>query len=122
MFDKNQLFYDGVTLTTATTSTIVDVGKTPAHGVGIELAVTSMSSSTGTLDVVVKESDSTTTGFVTIATFPQVTYTGGTGARYMVVQSTKRYLELVPTTGGTSPGFVVTAGVVSGPSRGDLVN
>ena len=121
MFDKNLLFYDGVTLTTATTSTILDVGKTPAHGIGIELAVTSMSSSTGTLDVVVKESDSTTTGFVTIATFPQVTY-NNVGARYMVVQSTKRYLELVPTTGGTSPGFVVTAGVVSGPSRGDLVN
>jgi len=117
-FDANLLFYNATTLTTATTSTILDVQKTPANGVPIELAVTSMSSSTGTLDVVVKASDSTTTGFVTVATFAQVTYSASGATRHLVVQTKKRYLELVPTTAGTTPGFVVTAGIVSGPSAG----
>lgn len=116
-FDANLLFYDSTTISTeAKTSTILTVGKTPANGIGIELACTATTSSTGTLDVVVKESDSTTTGFVEIASFPQVTSAGG--VKYLVVQSKKQYLELVGTPGGTLPGFVVKAGLVSGPSAG----
>jgi hypothetical protein len=116
-FDSSLLFYNGTTLTTATAA-IVTVAKTPASGIGIELAVTSASSQ-GTLDVVVKSSDSSTTGFVTVASFPQVTSAGG--VNYLVVQSNKKYLELVPTTGGTNPSFVVTAGIVSGPQKSDGV-
>lgn len=116
-FDANLLFYDGASISTeAETSTIVTVSKTPAGGIGIELACTATTSSTGTLDVVVKASDSTTTGFVTVATFAQITSAGG--VRHVVVQSKKKYLELVGTPGGTLPGFTLTAGIVSGPSAG----
>ncbi len=116
-FDSSLLFFDGGSISTeAETSTILTVSKTPAAGIGIELACTATTSSTGTLDVVVKASDSTTTGFVTVATFPQITSAGGT--KYLVVQSKKKYLELVGTPGGTLPGFTVTAGIVSGPSAG----
>lgn len=116
-FDSNLLFYNSATISTeAETSTILTVGKTPANGIGIELACTATTSSTGTLDVVVKASDSTTTGFVTVATFPQVTSAGG--VQYLVVQSKKKYLELVGTPGGTLPGFTLTAGIVSGPDSG----
>ena len=117
-FDANQLFYDGVTLTTATNSTVVTVSKTPANGIGIELACTATTSSTGTLDVVVKAGNTTTVASMsTIATFAQITSAGG--VRYLVVQTNKSHLALVPTTGGTSPGFVVKAGIVSGPSMSD---
>lgn len=116
-FDSNLLFYNGTTLTTATNSTVLDVSKTPAGGIRIELACTATTSSTGTLDVVVKAGDNTTVAsMATIATFAQVTSAGG--VKYLVAQTKKRYLALVPTTGGTTPGFTVTAGIVSGPSAG----
>lgn len=116
MFDANLLFYDGVTLTTATGSTVLQIKKTPADGVDVELDVTTITGTTGTLDVVVQHSDSSTTGFTTIATFPQITTT--TGPRHLRVQTKKPFVKLTPTTGGTSPSFVVTAGIVSGPSAG----
>lgn len=115
MLDELLLFHDGATLTTSGTTSWLDVAKTPAAGVVVEVAVTSIAGSTTgrTMDFIVQESATNDeTAPLDVVTFPQMTTTG----RYTkTVQSSKRYLRLKRTFGtGTGLSAVVTAGMVSG--------
>lgn len=118
MFDTNLLFHSGSTYSTSTaTPPWVDVGKTPADGVDIQISVTALSgSATGlTLDFTCEECDTTNGSAVTVATFPQMS---GTGRQSRRVQSKKRYLRLPVTCGGaTGLSCTITAGIVSGVPR-----
>lgn len=118
MFDSTLLFLSAATVTTTSASPAsLDVGKTPADGAVVEIAVVGMAgSATGrTLDFTVEECDTTDGTFVTVSTFPQIT-TSGRWTR--VVQSKRRYLRLPVTAGaGTGLTATVTAGIVSGNLR-----
>ena len=119
MFDTNLMFHSAATLTTTgVTPTALDVGKTPAAGVDVEIVVTSLAGSAGaglTLAFSVEECDTTNGTWVALATFPSII---ATGRHNRVVQSKRRYLRL-PLTAGTATGLsaVVTAGIVSGQQR-----
>ena len=110
MFDSNLLFSNAAVTTATGNSTALDIKKTPADGVTVEIAVTAASGTTPTLNAVVKESDDNST-YNDVVTFAQITTTG----RFTrVVQSKKRYLRITYTVGGTTPSFTITAGIVSG--------
>lgn len=115
MLDANLLFHNAAALTTTGNSSSLNVKKTPAEGVWVEVCVTaSAGSATGkTIDFIVQESadDSTWNNLVT---FPQITTTGRWARK---VQSKKAYLRLNRTAGAaTGLSFTVTAGIVSGPT------
>ncbi len=111
MFDANLLFTNGTAVTTNGDSTVIDLKKTPASGVPVEIAVTAVTGTgTPTLDAVCAESDDNS-NYNTVVTFPQITAVGVTTR---VVQSKKRYLKLTYTVGGTTPSFTTKAGIVSG--------
>lgn len=113
MFDANLLFTNAAAVTTSGNSSALDIKKTPAEGVPVEIAVTAVAGSTTglTLDAAVQESDNNST-YNTVATFPQITAAG----RYTrVVQSKKRYLRIAYVAGAaTGLSFTLTAGIVSG--------
>ncbi len=112
-FDSNLLFSSAqVVTTTADSTTSLNIKKTPAKGVPIEIAVTAQSGSgSPTLDAVVKESTDGVT-YVNLVTFDQITTTGRWTRQ---VQTQKAYLKITYTIGGTtSPSFTVTSGIVSG--------
>lgn len=118
MFDTNLLFINAATITTSSsTPPSIDVGKTPADGIDVQVCVTALSgSATGlTLDFTVEECDTTNGTWVVVNTFPQFTGTGRTTRR---VQSKRRYLRM-PYTAGAATGLssTVTAGIVSGTPR-----
>lgn len=110
MFDANLLFSDSVAISGNGNSSSVNIKKTPANGIDIEIAVTAKSGTSPTLDVKVQESnnDSSYNDLVSFAQFTDV------GRQTRRVQSKKAYLRLAYTTGGTTPNFTVKAGVVSG--------
>lgn len=110
MFDANLLFTNGTAITTNGDSTVIDLKKTPAGGVPVEIAVTAVTGTSPTLDAVCAESDNNS-DYNTVVTFPQITAAGVTTR---VVQSKKRYLKLTYTVGGTDPSFTTKAGIVSG--------
>ena len=116
MFDSSLLFFDNQVISTEAETAYLEINKTPANGIGIEVACSATTSSTGTLDVVVKAGD-TTGAVVTVAQFAQITSAGG--VRYLVVQTKRKYLALVATPAGTTPGFTIKAGIVSGPPSSD---
>ena len=113
MFDANLLFHSATALTTSGTSSALDIKKTAAAGVPVEIAVTAVAGSTTglTMDFVVWESADGTT-YNALVTFPQITAAG----RYTrVVQTKNRYLKLARTAGAaTGLSYTVTAGIVSG--------
>lgn len=114
-FDTNLLFSNAATITDDRFGTAVAINKTPLDGVWIEVVVTSAAVTTGTMDITVYEStDSTqsTSADAALAVFPQIT---AAGRHLRKVQSKKAYLGLRYDVGGTSPSFVVTAGIVTGP-------
>lgn len=113
MFDSNLLFHNAVALNANGNSSGLNIGKTPADGVWVEIVVTAASGTTPTIDFKVQESDDDST-YNDVVVFPQIT---GTGRWFRKVQSKKAYLRLNRTVGGTSPNFTVTAGIVSGPQR-----
>jgi hypothetical protein len=113
MFDSNLLFHNAAALTTTGNSASLDVKKTPAEGVVVEVAVTAVAGSTTglTMDFIVQESDNDST-WNNLVTFPQIT---AVGRQTRVVQSQKRYLRLARTAGAaTGLSMTVTAGIVSG--------
>jgi hypothetical protein len=113
MFDSNLLFHNAAALTTTGNSSALDVKKTAAEGVPVEIAVTAVAGSTTglTMDFIVAESDDDST-YNNLVTFPQISAVG----RYTrIVQSQKRYLRLSRTAGAaTGLSMTVTAGIVSG--------
>jgi hypothetical protein len=118
MLDANLLFHNAATITTTGTSGTagtIGIFKTPAEGVDVEIAITSIAGSTTgrTLDFKVQETDNADGSSATdLVTFPQMT---GTGRRARRVQSQKPYLVLARTCGtGTGLSAVVTAGISSG--------
>jgi len=114
MFDTSLLFHNAEVLSTSGNSSNVEIRKTPADGVWVEIVVTAYSGTSPTLDLIIQDSDDGSS-FTNIRTVPQITTTG---RWYFLVQSKKRYLRLNRTIGGTgSPSFTVTAGVSSGPQR-----
>lgn len=113
MYDNNLLFHDAAALNSNGNSSGLNIGKTPAKGVWVEIAVTAASGTSPTIDFVVQESDDDST-YNDLVTFEQITETGRWSR---LVQSKKPYLRLNRTLGGTSPSFTVTAGIVSGPQR-----
>lgn len=113
MFDSNLLFHNAAALTATGNSSGLDIKKTPADGVWVEIAVTAVAGTTPTADFKVQESDNDST-YNDVVTFPQIT---ATGRHFRLVQSKKRYLRLARTIGGTTPSFTVTAGIVSGIQR-----
>src|SRR3989304_4927188 len=113
MFDTNLLFHNAAALTTTGTSASMDLGKTPADGVDMEIAVTAVAGSTTglTMDFVVRESDNDST-YNDLVTFPQMSAVGLFNRR---IKTKKRYLALKRTAGAaTGLSFTVTAGIVSG--------
>lgn len=120
MFDANLLFKNAATLTTTGTAALA-IAKTPASGVDVEVAITTVAGSTTgrTIDFVIQESAGGTTASGTLATFTQMTTTGRQTRR---VQSKQPYLILAYTMGtGTGLSVVVSAGIVAGPVNDQVV-
>lgn len=116
MFDSSLLFTDATAVTTTGNSTALNINKTPADGVDVELCVTAVAGSTTglTLDAVVHESADNST-YNAVTTFAQVAATGRWVRR---VQSKKAYLRITYTVGAaTGASFTLTAGIVSGSQR-----
>jgi hypothetical protein len=116
MLDANLLFHNAATLTTSGDSSGLDVKKTAADGLWVEIVVTALAGSTTgrTLDFRVDESDNDST-YNADVTFPQIT---AVGRYYRRVQSKKRYLRLNRVAGAaTGLSATVTAGIVSGAQR-----
>lgn len=115
MFDTDLLFSNAATITQDGFGTAVQVDKTPADGVWIEIAVTALSGSTPLLDCTVYEHTNTTqtTANQVLATFPQIS---ATGRYFRLVQTKKSHLHLHYNVTGTSFSATVTAGIVSGPT------
>ena len=110
MFDSN-LMFTAAAVTADGNSSVLDIGATPANGVVIEVAVTAVSGSSPTMDIVVQESADNST-YKALATFDQITATGRQTRR---VQSSKRYLRLNYDIGGSSsPSFTMANGIASG--------
>lgn len=116
MLDTNLLFHNAAALTTSGNSSGLDIKKTGADGVEIEIAVTAIAGSTTglTMDFIVQESDNDST-YNNLVTFAQMSATGRAMRR---VKSKKRYLRLNRVAGAaTGLSFTVTAGIVSGAQR-----
>lgn len=113
MFDTNLLFHNAAALTATGNSSGLDVQKTPAGGVWVEIVVSAVSGTSPTVDFKVQESNDDST-YNDVVTFAQIT---ATGRHARLVQSKKRYLRLARAIGGTTPSFTVTAGIVSGPQQ-----
>ena len=111
MFDANLLFHNAAALTATGNSSGLDIKKTAAEGVVVEIDVTAVTGTSPTMDFIVQESNDDST-YNNLVTFAQITAVGRWQRR---VQSKKRYLRLGRTAGGTTPSFTVTAGIVSGP-------
>lgn len=111
MFDQNKMFSDAqVVAASGDATNDLDVGKTPAEGVPVEVVVSAVSGTSPTLNVTIQESDDDST-YTDLVKFPQITAVG----RHMrLVQSAKRYLRADYVVGGTTPSFTITAGIVSG--------
>jgi len=117
MLDANLLFHSAATLTTSGDSSSVNIKKTAADGVPIEIVVAALAGSTTgrTLDFKVQESDTEGSGYTDNTTFPQIT---AVGRYYRRVQSKKAYLRLNRVAGAaTGLSATVTAGIVSGAQR-----
>jgi hypothetical protein len=113
MLDTNLLFKDAVALTASGQSSGVEIDKSGARGVWVQIIVTAVSGTTPTADFVIQESDDNST-YNDLVTFAQMTTTGRASR---LVQSKKKYLRLKYTLGGTTPSFTTTAGIVTGPQR-----
>jgi len=116
MLDTNLLFHNAAALTASGNSAGLDIKKTGADGVEVEIAVTALAGSTTglTMDFIVQESDNDST-YNNVTTFPQLSTTGRTIRR---AKSKKRYLRLNRVAGAaTGLSFTVTAGIVSGGQR-----
>lgn len=112
MFDANLLFHNAQVITQAGDSAAIEIQKTAATGVPVEIAVTQTSGGTFSIQFSVAESDSTTSGWQTLVTFPPITVPT---RLTRVVQSRRRYLRLSrPAPDGNNPSCTVTAGIVSG--------
>lgn len=117
MFDSNNLFSNGQVVTAnAMATTELNIAKTSARGVWVEVVVTAASGTSPTLDIALKEkaSASVASSDRTVRQFAQMT---STGRQCFLVQTKQPYVNLSYTVGGTSPSFTVTAGIVSGPQR-----
>lgn len=122
MFDKDQLFEDALAVTADAFSTnAIAVNKTPAEGLLVEVAITAKDNTTGTLAVKAYERAADSGWATTDPVAGQ--YAGSittTGRYFFRVVSKLKYLKLYFDVGGTSPGFTITAGIVSGGQR-DMV-
>jgi hypothetical protein len=110
MLDENLLFHDGAVLTATVNSNSIDLGKTGANGVVVQIASTTVSGSSPTLNTIVQESTNDST-WVNLTTFDQVTASERSSR---TIQTQKQYVRLSHTIGGSSPSFTVTAGIASG--------
>ncbi len=108
MFDDLLMFWDGDAVTADGDSDTLALAKTPVDGIDIGMAVTAVSGTTPTLDVVAKDANGKIIG-----TFTRVTAAGS--YQTIRVQTNTASIKLTADVGGTTPSFTITAGVVSGP-------
>lgn len=103
------------------------VNKTPAKGVWIEVVIPSApTGTTPTLFVraYAKDTDASwATTDAEIGVLPQISGTAAAqvGRYFFLVQTDKKYIKLYYDVGGTTPAYVITADIVSGPQQ-DAVN
>lgn len=119
MLDANLLFSTAQVVTATAFSTLaLDLGKTAAGGVWVEVIHTAVTGTTPTLDVTAytKDTDSAwaTTDRKAGVGQAQVTVAG---RHFFRIQSKNRYVKLHYVVDGTSPSFTTTAGIVSGPTQ-----
>jgi len=122
MFDKDQLFSDAVAVTADAFSTIaLAINKTPADGLLVEVAITAVDNTTGTL-LVKAYSQAADSGWATTSNLigEYKALITATGRYYFRIFGKLKYAKLYYDVGGTSPGFTITAGIVSGGQR-DMV-
>lgn len=135
MRDTNLNFHDGTNFTATVTpvsttrsggSAVLDIGKSGAKGLWVELALTAVVVGSGspTIDAKVQYSDSATfaSGIEDGPAFPQLTdATAVAFRRALLCQSKRRYWRVLLTKGGTTlTSETVYISVVSGPNRDDL--
>lgn len=114
-FDSLQLFTDALAITATGDSSKVTINTTGIDGQLIEVAVTLVSGTDPTLDIVVNESEDDFSSEQQIATMEQII---AAGRFFVKVNSNKEKLRLGFTIGGTNtPTFTLTAGIVSGGQR-----
>lgn len=116
MFDENLLFFNGQTITETTNGAWIDLGKTGAAGVTVELVLRSTGGSeTGkTFDVKIQDADDTAAPH-DVVSFDQQSAEGRWTRQF---QSQRRYARAVATWGaGTGITAEVTLGIVSGPPQ-----
>lgn len=122
MFDANGMFESAVAVTAdAFCTTAVAINKTPAEGLLVEVVVTAVDNTTGTLAVKAysQAADSAwaTTADVVGEHKSSIT---AVGRYFFRIFSKKKYVKLYWDVGGTSPGFTITAGIATGGQR-DMV-
>lgn len=134
MRDTNLIFHDGTNFTATVTPTsttrsggsaVLDVGKSGAKGLWVQLALTAavVGSGSPTIDAKIQYSDSATfaSGIEDGPKFTQLVDTGATPAGFrqeLLCQSKKRYWRCLLTKGGTTlTSETVLVHAVSGPNR-----
>lgn len=122
MFDSAQLFESALAVTADAWSTnAIAVNKTPADGLLVEVAITAKDNTTGTLSVKAYEQAADSGWATSSPVAGQVASSITTTGRYFFrIMSKLKYVKLYFDVGGTSPGFTITAGIVTGGQR-DMV-
>lgn len=132
MRDDNLIFHDGTTFTSTVTpasttrtngSAVLDVGKSGAAGLWVQLAnIAAVTGTSPTVDAKVQYSDSATfaSGVEDGPSFPQITDATAAGYRRSILcQSKRRYWRVLLTEGGTTTATNMQISIVSGPDRDD---
>lgn len=122
MFDSTQLFESALAVTAdAFCTTAIAINKTPAEGALVEVVVTAVDNTTGTLTVKAygQAADSAWSTSSDVIGQHAVAITA-VGRYFFRIFSKRKYAKLYWDVGGTSPGFTLTAGIVTGGQR-DMV-
>ena len=106
-YDANAVLQASVTKTASFNSTGVDLKGTPRRGLKARVIVTAASGTSPTLDPKVQHSDDNST-FTDLAAGAQLT---ATGEVFIPFETSKRYVRLVATIGGTTPSFTYQADI-----------
>lgn len=122
MRDNTLKFNDNVTISASTKSAIVDLGKTGAKGVWVEIVHVGVIGGTASqITAQIQYSDSATMAGEANEFGPDLVRKNSTTGfnRAVLCQTRRRYAQIVYTVTGTTPSFTGIYAHVGGPQRDD---